>query len=171
MSDFIFERGNFISLYGASGSGKTVTALQVIKDSETGLFISTNGSIYRERVKTMNISKAFFIEVGGILELLNAVMRAISMELQPIIVDDINTYYRISGKSNDLLYPLSLLKEYSKYAKVLILWQMSFNNRVSGEKFMRYFSDDILRITKTYIIGNMRRIKICITNKGVDVCR
>ncbi len=169
IGEFIFRNSNFVSIYGPSGSGKTLIGIQVLKELENSVFISTEGSAYKNRVKGY-FKNAYFADALTQLELMDAIFKAISLEPKVIVVDTINKFYRMSRRQEDLLHPLILLRRFSRYGKVLLLWEVSMNNKVSGEKFMRYFSGDVLRVTKSYIIGNLRKCKFKITDEGVVGC-
>ncbi|WP_240931355.1 ATP-binding protein [Acidianus sulfidivorans] len=172
LSEFVFKNGNFISIYGKAGSGKTALALQLMENIYPSLYISTEGKEYQARVsKTLlNNSAYFFFEVNSDIELVQAILNASRLELKLLIIDTINIFYRLERKEKMLLVPLMLLKEFSKLHKVVTIWQISLNNKVSGEKFMRYFSDDVLRMASNHIIGNMRDCRIKITERGVIGC-
>lgn len=169
--EFIFKNGNLISIYGHAGSGKTSLALQLVESLYPSLYISTEGKAYQARASKMLFSSStYFLEVNSTEELIKVIISASTMGLALLVIDTINVFYRLERNPLFLLHPLILLKQLSKFTKVALFWQMSMNNRVSGEKFMRYFSDDIIRITKNYLIGNMRRCKIEITERGVKGC-
>ncbi|MCY0873816.1 MAG: AAA family ATPase [Acidianus infernus] len=172
LSEFIFKNGNLVSLYGVAGSGKTAVALQVLEDITPSIYISTQGKSYEARVESMKLTNknTFFVEANSADELVENIVRGIQLQPELLVVDSINTFYRLSRKAVDLIHPLIFLKEFSKYKKVIITWQVSMNNRVSGEKFMRYFSDDVIRVTKNYLIGNLRECKFKITDRGVIGC-
>jgi len=169
IAEFIFKNSSLVSIYGTSGSGKTLIGLQVLKEFESSVFISTEGSAYKSRVRG-SFKNAYFADAMSELELLNAIFKAISLEPKVLVVDTINKFFRMSRRPEDLLHPLILLKRFSKYGKVLIIWEVSMNNKVSGEKLMRYFSGDVLRVTKSYVIGNLRKCKFRITDEGVVGC-
>ncbi|ARM75690.1 AAA family ATPase [Acidianus manzaensis] len=170
ISEFVFKNGNFVSIYGQAGSGKTIVALQLLENIYPSLYISTEGKEYQARASRMLLTESYFLEVNNDADLIQAILNASRLELKLIIVDTINIFYRLERKEKTLIVPLMLLKEFSKLGRVVTIWQMSLNNKVSGEKFMRYFSDDILRMTKNYIIGNMRECKFKITERGVIGC-
>lgn len=170
ISEFLFQKGRLISLYGLAGTGKTNIALQVLIEVGKGIFISTEGSAYEARLeKLKGLRNALFTNVNSILELITSIIKSSTTDL--IIIDSINSFYRLSRRKKDIEYPLILLKSFSENGgKVLLIWQMSWNNKVSGEKFMRKFSDDVLRISKGEIIGNLRVCKFKITERGVLGC-
>jgi len=170
ISEFIFKDSNFVSIYGASGRGKTIIGLQVTKEFSKSVFISSEGYIYKSRVSNIFFKNVLFADVSNSLELINSIFKAVLLEPNIIVVDTINRFYRIDKKYKDLLYPLMFLAEYSKYGKVLLFWQVSMNNKVSGEKIMRYFSGDVLRLAKGNIIGNLRNCKFKISEDGVIGC-
>ncbi|AWR95957.1 AAA family ATPase [Acidianus brierleyi] len=170
MSEFIFKESNLVSIYGASGRGKTIIGLQVAKEFSRSIFISSEGYIYKSRVSNIYFKNVLFADVSTSLELMNSILKAMLLEPSVIVVDTINKFYRIDKKYKGLLYPLMLLSEYSKYGKVLLFWQVSMNNKVSGEKFMRYFSGDVLRLANGNIIGNLRNCKFKISEDGVIGC-
>lgn len=170
ISEFLFQKGRLISLYGLAGTGKTNIALQVLIEMGKGIFISTEGSAYEARLeKLKGLRNALFTNVNSILELITSIIKSSTTDL--IIIDSINSFYRLSRRKKDIEYPLILLKSFSENGgKVLLIWQMSWNNKVSGEKFMRKFSDDVLRISRGEIIGNLRVCKFKITEGGVLGC-
>lgn len=170
ISEFLFQKGRLISLYGLAGTGKTNIALQVLIEVGKGIFISTEGSAYEARLeKLKGLRNALFTNVNSILELTTSIIKSSTTDL--IIIDSINSFYRLSRRKKDIEYPLILLKSFSENGgKVLLIWQMSWNNKVSGEKFMRKFSDDVLRISRGEIIGNLRVCKFKITERGVLGC-
>ncbi|MDT7876111.1 AAA family ATPase [Sulfolobus sp. SCGC AB-777_L09] len=170
ISEFLFQKGRLISLYGLAGTGKTNIALQVLIEVGKGIFISTEGSAYEARLeKLKGLRNALFTNVNSILELITSIIKSSTTDL--IIIDSINSFYRLSRRKKDIEYPLILLKSFSENGgKVLLIWQMSWNNKVSGEKFMRKFSDDVLRISRGEIIGNLRVCKFKITERGVLGC-
>ncbi len=170
ISEFIFKHSNFVSIYGTSGVGKTIIGLQIAKEFSNSVFISSEGYIYKSRVSNIFFKNTLFADVSNSLELINSIFRAILLEPNVIVVDTINKFYRIDKKYRGLLYPLMFLSEYSKYGKVLLFWEVSMNNKVSGEKFMRYFSGDVLRLTRGNIIGNLRNCKFKINKDGVIGC-
>lgn len=170
ISEFLFQKGRLISLYGLAGTGKTNIALQVLIEVGKGIFISTEGSAYEARLeKLKGLRNALFTNVNSILELITSIIKSSTTDL--IIIDSINSFYRLSRRKKDIEYPLILLKSFSENGgKVLLIWQMSWNNKVNGEKFMRKFSDDVLRISRGEIIGNLRVCKFKITERGVLGC-
>ncbi|BDC19004.1 AAA family ATPase [Acidianus sp. HS-5] len=172
LSEFVFKNGNLISFYGTAGSGKTAVALQILEEITPSIYISTQGKSYEARVDRMSfVSKnTFFVEANSADEVIENIIKSIELQPELIVVDSINTFYRLNRKTIDLIQPLIFLKEFSKYKRIIITWQMSMNNKVSGEKFMRYFSDDVIRVTKNYLIGNLRECKFKITDKGVIGC-
>lgn len=172
ISEFIFERGKLVSIYGTSGSGKTNIMLQVISEMRPSLYISTEGVSYQARIeKLKGKPDVYFTEVNSIYELISALIKALNLDVKLISIDTINRFYRESRKEKDIEYPLILVSSFVENGvKVLLGWQVSGNNRVSGEKFMRAFSEDVLRVTKSYIIGNLRHCKFKITNDGVIGC-
>ena len=166
VTDFLFNRGNIISIFGASGTGKTALGLHVIREMKDGVFISTTGQGYKGRIKGRWDS--MFVDASGEYELFGAVMEAVEMDPRVIVVDAINRFYRINRKISQFLMTLNILKLARR--RVLMTWEMSTNNRVSGHKIMTFYSDDIFRTTGRYIIGNGRRCKFAIREDGVLGC-
>ena len=174
ISEFIFQKGKIVSIYGESGSGKTNILLQVVSDLSPSLYISTEGTSYQGRAEKIKWKKDVrFVEVSNIYELISAILLSSKLNLKVIAVDTINNIYRRTRKYKDLLYPLILLHAFSQESdtKIVLSWQVSANNRVPGEKFMRMFSEDIFRITKDHLlIGNLRVCKFRIHEYGVEGC-
>ncbi|BFH73527.1 AAA family ATPase [Sulfurisphaera javensis] len=173
ISEFVFEKGRIVSLYGASGSGKTNIILQVITEITPSLYISTEGKSYYARIENLKAKKdVYYTESNSVYELILSIIKSANLNLKLIAVDTINRFYRETRKEKDIEYPLILLSAwaYENNIKVLLSWQVSGNNRVSGEKFMRKVSEDVLRVTKNYIIGNLRVCKFKIVSSGVEGC-
>jgi len=173
ISDFVFEKGSVVSLYGVAGSGKTNIILQVINEITPSLYISTEGVSYQARVEGIRWKKdVYFANTNNIFELISIIIKATKLNLKLISVDTINRFYRESRKVKDIEYPILMLLALSRESnvKVLLSWEVAGNNRVSGEKFMRKISEDILRVTKNYIIGNLRVCKFKISSNGVEGC-
>lgn len=173
ISEFIFEKGNLVSLYGKAGSGKTAVSLQLCRELSPCLYISTEGTSYQARVEKALYPNVYFVEAETSIQVIEAIYKLLfEANLNMVAIDSVNSIYRRNREPKDLLYQLMNTKEISNYygMKFLMTWQMSLNNKVSGEKYMRFFSDDILRITGKYIMGNLRRCKIRIHSKGVDGC-
>ncbi|MCG3108579.1 hypothetical protein L3N51_00861 [Metallosphaera sp. J1] len=164
--DFLFNRGSIISVFGGSGTGKTALALHVIKEIGDGVFISTTGHEYKGRIKGR--WSGMFVDVSGEYELFMAIIEAVEMDPRVIAIDAINRFYRINRKVSQFLMTLNLLK--LARGRVLMTWEMSTNNRVSGHKIMTFYSDDVFRTTGRYIIGNGRRCKFAIRENGVMGC-
>ncbi len=169
---FIFEKGKLVSIYGEAGVGKTALALEAALRLRPSVFISTEGKNYEARLEKIRIGEeVYFASVNNNYELQNAILRAIGYRPRLLAVDTINSLYRINRDPLELLRNLVLLRSISRScSKVLLLWQSSSSNRVAGEKLMRKLSDDVLRLTKQYIIGHLRRCKFKITDKGVIGC-
>lgn len=174
VTEFLFQKGNFISLYGESSSGKTSLLLHVINEIIPSIYISTEGVSYQSRVeKTRWKKEVHFINVNSIYELLLAIVRSSKLNPKVIAVDTINSIYRLTKKDKDLEYPLILLFSLSREnnIKVILSWQVTDFNKVSGEKFMRKFSDEVLRVTRNHVIlGNLRVCKFKIKPQGVEGC-
>ncbi len=172
LMEFIFEKGNIISIYGASGTGKTNIGLELCQEIQPSLFISTEGKSYSSRVEKLRLKKdILFIESSNVFELLYALSKTTDLHVKLIVVDTVNKFYKLYRNKKDIELPLILLKSIADAGvKVVMLWQMSGNNRVSGEKFMRNFSDDIMRLSKGIIIGYSRYCKFKINDNGVIGC-
>ena len=174
ISEFIFQKGKFVSIYGEAGSGKTSILLQVVNEIFPSLYISTEGVSYQGRVEKMRWNKGVnFTEASSIYELISAILNSYKLDLKLIAVDTINSIYRRTRKEKDLIYPLILLHFISqeRNVKIILSWQVSNNHKVPGEKFMRIFSEDIYRVTKDHIIiGNLRICRFKIHAYGVDGC-
>ncbi|MCY0860259.1 MAG: AAA family ATPase [Sulfolobaceae archaeon] len=173
ISEFIFAKGKVVSLYGKSGSGKTSVSLQLCKEITPCLYISTEGVAYQARVEKTLYPNTYFAEAETSIQVVELIYSALTKtNVNLIVIDTVNSIYRRNREVKDLLFQLINAKEVSNYYNIrfLLTWQVSMNNRVSGEVFMRFFSDDILRITGKYIIGNLRECKIRINDKGVSGC-
>ena len=174
VSEFIFQKGKIVSIYGESGSGKTSILLQVVNDTSPSLYISTEGVSYQGRVEKLRWKKDVnFVEVSNIYELVSAILYSSKLSFKVIAIDTINNIYRQSRKDKDLEYPLLLLYAMSQEnnVKIILSWQVSVNSRVTGEKFMRRFSEDVYRVTKNHvIIGNLRVCRFKINKYGVEGC-
>ena len=173
LSSFIFERGRIISIYGESGVGKTLLSLQLALDIRPSVFISTEGTDFESRLEKINVGqKTYFIIVNTMLGLYNAVINSTTYHPKLLIIDTANGVYRYEYNLRNLLKVLTLLKSIYSFSttNILLTWQVSFNNNVAGEKIMRNLSDDIMRMTKSYLIGNLRKCKFKITDKGVIGC-
>lgn len=173
ISQFLFENGSIVSIYGPAGSGKTNISLQVITEITPSLYISTEGKAYHARIENIKGKKeVYFAEVNTIYELISSIIKSTNLHLKLIAVDTINRFYREDRKEKMLEYPLLLLLSLAREnnVKVLLTWQVSLNNKVSGDKIMRKVSDDVLRVTKNYIIGNLRVCRFKIEKDGVVGC-
>ena len=174
VSEFIFQKGKIVSIYGESGSGKTSILLQVVNDISPSLYISTEGVSYQGRVEKIRWKKDVrFVEVSNIYELISTILYSSKLNLKVIAVDTINRIYRLTKKDKDLEYPLILLYALSQEnnMRIILSWQVSDNIRVPGEKFMRKFSEDVYRVTKDHVIvGNSRVCKFRINTYGVEGC-
>lgn len=174
ISDYIFQKGNIVSIYGEAGTGKTIIGIHVALELGNSLYISTKDSSYKARVeKLKGRPDVYFTQASTQPEIISAILKASQMGLQLIVIDPVNYLYKISRRKKDLELPLILCREFSKNGvnnKVLLLWDISGNNRVAGELFMRRFSDEVLRITKGEIIGNLRVCKFRILDSGVVGC-
>ncbi|WP_338601457.1 AAA family ATPase [Sulfolobus tengchongensis] len=172
LSTFVFERGNLVSIYGDAGVGKTALSLQLALEIKPSVFISTEGSLFEARLEKIKVGEGvYFVSVKSYIELLNAIVNALGYNPRLIIIDSINAFYRYERNMQNLLKILIVLKSISRSnIKTILTWQVSSNNRVPGEKLMRKLSDDVLRMTKYYIIGNLRKCRFMITNGGVTGC-
>ncbi|AEB94349.1 MAG: ATP-binding protein [Metallosphaera sp.] len=166
LSDFLFEKGDLISIFGSYATGKTAIALQVLKEMSDGVFISTTGEGYKSRVRGKYSSS--FVDVANTFQLFNAVIEAIENSSNLIIVDSINRFFKLERKYRQLLMTLNMLK--LSRSKVLLTWEMSTNNKVSGHAVMRYYSDEIFRTTGKYIIGNGKKCEFKILTYEVKGC-
>lgn len=176
ISDYIFQKGNIVSIYGEAGTGKTIIGIHVALELGNSLYISTKDSSYKARVeKLKGRPDVYFTQASTQPEIISAILKASQLGLQLIVIDPVNYLYKISRRKKDLELPLILCRGFSKNGinnnnKVLLLWDISGNNRVAGELFMRRFSDEVLRITKGEIIGNLRVCKFRILDSGVVGC-
>lgn len=173
ISNYIFEKGNIVSIYGEAGTGKTIIGIHVALEMGDSIYISTKDSSYQARVeKLKGKPNVYFTQVNSQYELISAILRASQLNLKVIVVDTVNYMYKLSRKRKDLEFPLLLISAFVKsgFNKALLLWDVSANNKIPGEKFMRTFSDDVLRITKGEIIGNLRVCKFKILDNGVLGC-
>ncbi|WP_218258524.1 P-loop NTPase family protein [Saccharolobus shibatae] len=172
LSTFVFERGNLVSIYGESGVGKTSLSLELALQIRTSVFISTEGSLFEARLEKIKVGQGvYFASVKSNIELFNGIINSLEYKPSLIVVDAINTFHRYERNVHSFLKLLIILRSIAQSnVKILLVWEVSANNKVAGEKFMRKFSDDVLRITKSYIIGNLRRCKFKITERGVIGC-
>lgn len=168
----MFERGNFVSIYGGAGVGKTILSLQLVLDIRPSIYISTEGVMFEARLEKINVGKGVhFASVNSNEELYSSLLTAMKYEPKLLVIDTINRFYRYERNLQKFLKILVTLKAISDLnIKILLTWQMSFNNKVAGEKLMRQLSDDVLRMSKNYIIGNLRKCKFKITDRGVIGC-
>lgn len=176
ISDYIFQKGNIVSIYGEAGTGKTIIGVHVALELGNSLYISTKDSSYKARVeKLKGRPDVYFTQTPTLPEMISAILKASQLGLQLIVIDPVNYLYKLSRRKKDLELALILCQGFSKNGinnnnKVLLLWDISGNNRVAGELFMRRFSDEVLRITKGEIIGNLRVCKFRILDSGVVGC-
>ncbi|QKQ99594.1 ATP-binding protein [Metallosphaera tengchongensis] len=166
ISSFLFQRGRFVSLFGMAGSGKTALSLQVLREVGRGIYLSTSGVSYEGRVRGKWDS--LFVNVNSPFELFSAVVESPGKLPRIVVVDSVNRFFRMDRKHRPLLMTLNLLK--STPGKVLLTWDMSINNRVSGHKIMLYYSEDVFRTTGRYLIGNNVKCKFKIKSDGVEGC-
>jgi len=174
ISEFIFQKGKIVSIYGEAGSGKTSILLHVVNEIFPSLYISTEGVSYQGRVEKMKWNRGVnFAEASNTYELVSAILNSYKLDLRLIAIDTINSIYRRTRKEKDLIYPLILLRFLSqeKNVKIILSWQVSNNHRVPGDKFMRAFSEDIYRVTKDHIlVGKLRVCRFKIHEYGVEGC-
>ncbi|BCU70490.1 ATP-binding protein [Stygiolobus caldivivus] len=173
ISDYIFEKGSLVSIYGEPGSGKTIIGIHIALELGDSVYISTKDSTYRARVeKLKGRPNVYFTQANNQIELTSAILNASKLNLKLIIVDTMNYIYKVNRAKKEIELPLMLIQAFvrSGLNRALLLWDTSSNNRVLGELFMRKFSDDVFRITKGEIIGNLRVCKFKILENGVLGC-
>lgn len=101
-------------------------------------------------------------------ELFVAIVESVKSDPNVIVIDAINRFYRTERKYKQLLMMLNILE--SARGRVLLTWEMSTNNKVSGHKIMTFYSKDVFRATGRYLIGNGKRCRYVINSYGVMGC-
>ncbi|BBG23963.1 ATP-binding protein [Sulfuracidifex tepidarius] len=167
ISEFIFSKGNLVSIYGKAGAGKTSLSLQVTNEVCPSLFISEGNDYMRKPVLS---SKTKFVEVSSTFEIAKAAVQGVS-GMRLLVIDPVNRSYRRERDYMDFMKLMTLLTSVSlSGVKVLLSWEMTWGNQVSGEKFMRRVSDDVILITGTSLIGNLRECRFKIYRDKVIGC-
>jgi len=167
ISEFIFSRGQLVSIYGKAGSGKTAVSLQVAGEVSPSLFIA-EGKDYMRRVSSNKEIR--YAEVDSVFEIAKGVLEGLS-RVKLVVIDPVNRSYRRERDNQEFMKLMALLSSLSLSGlKILVSWEMTWNNRVSGEKFMRRISDDILLISGNTLIGNLRECKFKIYEDKVIGC-
>ncbi len=167
ISEFLFSRGNLISIYGRSGSGKTSLSLQVASEVYPSLFIAEGNDYMKKPVLS---HKTRFVEVSSVFEIAKAIVQGVS-GMKLVVIDPVNRSYRRERNYIDFMKLMTLLSSISlSGTKVLLSWEMTWKNQVSGEKFMRKTSDDVVLTTGTSLIGNLRECRFRIYRDKVVGC-
>ncbi|MUN28090.1 AAA family ATPase [Sulfuracidifex metallicus] len=167
ISEFLFSHGSLVSIYGVAGSGKTSIAMQVSNELSPSILIADEGDFEKRSFKS---SQVYFAEVSSTFEIFKACL-SLPPGLRLISVDPVNGHYRMERSSLDFLKLMTLLRSISQSGiKVLLTWNITWNDKVSGEKFMRRFSDDIFMVNGKTLIGNLRECDFRITKDKVIGC-
>ncbi|BCU68557.1 AAA family ATPase [Sulfolobales archaeon HS-7] len=160
-------RGEIISIYGESGSGKTILMLDSATKYKNSLYISTEGKEYQARVVSIPKINSTFSESSSYSELAKEIVTASLVGYELIIIDTINHLYRINRNYREFSHILQIIKSFSiSYGiNFLLGWQVSMNYKVSGGKIMLFYSDKIFKIEKKF--KNRRYI---VTEDGNKYC-
>ena len=157
----IFRKPSMWVIYGPAASGKTNLALYLLKlNSAHTLYISTEGSIYVERVIQLAPLNAIvkFINVLTLEEQLLSLVKALIKSWDLIVIDSINSLFRteILEKKYALTafnMMLASLRRASRKGTYIILTAQvragEEDEEPSGLKYLKFWCDGLLRLEKS----------------------
>ncbi len=157
--------GKTVLLYGEAGSGKTNLSLWLLSNivrrrGGRGVFISTDGPKFIHLLSRYSVpDNTLFLTALTTEHIISSLIQALRdpRNISVVVIDPVNGLYRYevlmsreaTRTFSNLLALAAKLKEVSNSTLILTA-QVRFDERLSfsGEEFLRFWSDVIIRLSK-----------------------